>query len=143
MAVGLTKVRRVVESRRDEFRLDHDRADQRDLGAVREEWAADALIPDLVGQLGLIDPVVAALLEKVGDVGQREDRFDLEFLRGIDASLDQPSPDPLTMGPFGNGQAFQLREVIPEHMQGCAADDLTAGVSRYEKLADRLVKFAQ
>src|SRR5579864_5256238 len=50
-----------------------DRSDQGDFVARGKERAAHALVPDFVGQLGLVDAVIAALFEEIGHVGQCED----------------------------------------------------------------------
>jgi hypothetical protein len=65
------------------------RTDQRDLGTIGEKRAANALVPDLVRQIGLLNDAIAAFLEETDSVGQREDRFDLELPGRLRSFVDK------------------------------------------------------
>src|SRR5262249_46148730 len=124
-------------------RLDGHGSDECDFIAIREERTAHALVPDFVRQFGLLDLVVAKLLEEAGDVGEREDGLDLQLLCRLPAGLEKPSPDALPLKRLGDRQAFQLGEILPEHMKRGAADEIAAVVGNHEELANRFVELSQ
>ncbi len=87
--------------------------------------------------------MIAALLEEIGHIGQREDRVEVHVPGRLPAGIDEHPTHPSPLHRLGDGQAFQLGQVLPEHMQGGATDDRAILIDRDEKFADRFVQLAE
>src|SRR5512145_500491 len=86
---------------------------QRDLVAVGELGALEAVGPDLVRKLGLVDPPESQLLEEFGLVGESENARDSQQDRLGDARLDEPGADALPADLVVDRQRADLGEVFP------------------------------
>src|SRR5512139_180109 len=115
---------------------------QRDLVAVRELGALEAVGPDLVGEFGLVHPLEAELLEELRLVREREHARDPQHDRLGDARLHQLRADPAAHAPLLDGEGPHLREVLPHDVDRGGADHPPA-VLVYEVVAQVLVDVAE
>src|SRR5512139_2460864 len=116
--------------------------DQRDLVAVGELRALQAIGPDLVGELGLVHPVETEPLEELRLVREREHARDPQHDRLGDARLHQLRADPAAHPPLLHGEGPHLREVLPHDVDGGGADHLPA-VLVHEVVPQVLVDVAE
>src|SRR5512139_3578728 len=115
---------------------------QRDLVAVRELGALEAVGPDLVGEFGLVHPLEAELLEELRLVREREHARDPQHDRLGDARLHQLRADPAAHPSLLDGKGPHLGEVLPHDVDGGGADHLPA-VLVHEVVPQVLVDVAE
>ncbi len=109
--------------------------------AIREERAADALVPNLLREVHHICDGESLFFKEAGLVGEGEHPFEAESASISDASGNDGRANALDLGILGNGERPHFGEVYAHDMERTGADDLVTQARDFE-VADRLVDFA-
>ena len=143
MASGAVAVRAERPAIAPALGSDQEVPDERHLSAIGEVHAVDALLPDLVRQLRLVDLAEAQLARRSrGRTSGRRRALDAEGDRIVDGRGHELRADTVPLCAFGHGEGTHFGQVLPRDVQGHAPHDLTA-VERNRVVAQVLVQRVQ